>query len=524
MSDFRSDATWTRSVYALLIVATLSIVSGRIAVVISREGDTAFLSANDRSRWCTIAALVEHGSYEIDGYLNRRGAKRNRRPWSTIDLVRHKGRDGKLHYYSSKPPLLPTIYAGVYYCVANTMGMWLSDQPIYIARIILWLVNVPTLLIFLLATIASIDRVTPNAWAKCFLAAATCLGTMLVPFTIALNNHLPAAACAATALYVFVRSFDHKQGFGWWLLAGLAGGLLAANELPALSMTVFFGGLLLLVRREGILGYSLGVAIIAIAFFSTNWIAHQSLRPPYTHRGDGELLVADIGEIGDETDRLKALLVEQGLATDTSTVQRFPSRVENRERVLVDGKTQLGLIENENGSREIRAWDDWYDYPGSYWVDGRRQGVDRGEPSRLTYFANMTIGHYGLFSLTPIWFLVPIGFAGAFSAGKREHMLLLAAITTATVVCLAFYVMRPEIDRNYGGVSVCFRWMLWFAPLWLFACSQPANWLAERTWGRALGLALLASSIISMSTALNSPWQSPWLYRFWTFLGWIVTG
>src|SRR6056297_1020252 len=148
MSEDVATRRQRRSIYTLLIVIATVLAAGQIAVVASREGDTAFLSANDRSRWCTIAALVEQGTYRIDSYLQRRGAKANRRPWYTIDLVRHLGEDGKQHYYSSKPPLLPTVYAGVYWCVSRVTGMWLVDQPLYLGRMILWLVNVPTLAVF----------------------------------------------------------------------------------------------------------------------------------------------------------------------------------------------------------------------------------------------------------------------------------------------------------------------------------------------------------------------------------------
>ena len=134
----------------------------------------------------------------------------------------------------------------------------------------------------------------------------------------------------------------------------------------------------------------------------------------------------------------------------------------------------------------------------------------------------MTVGHYGIFSLTPIWLLMPIGLLGLLSSRSTELRLLLAVIAVATVVCGVFYVLRPEIDRNYGGVSVCFRWMLWFAPLWLFAIAGPAEWLSNRPWGRWLAIGLLAASVTSMSISLDGPWQSPWLYRFWQYLGWIA--
>ncbi|MEM6470624.1 MAG: hypothetical protein AAF802_13790 [Planctomycetota bacterium] len=536
-----------RSVYVMLAVIAISIVAGRIAVVVSREGDTAFLSANDRSRWCTIASLVETGSYEIDSYLTRTGEKRNRRPWYTIDLVRHQGDDGELHFYSSKPPLLPTIYAGGYWLVRQSLGMSLSDHPLYLARILLALFNLPVLALFLLCTILSIDRVTRTRWAKIFLASCVCFGTMLLPFTVSLSNHLPAAASASVVLFFFTKYFigsEQRLTLPSSVLAGLAAGFLAANELPALSIVAFWGAMLLWLDRRSVIGYSLGVVVVGIAFFAVNWIAHGSLRPPYTHRGIGD----EIGQFDSESMEvdplaLKTLLTQKELASNDDQIVIEPARVAGRLRVSIN-KHQLFALQltetdsspdnlaEKNGSHSwtLRQWDDWYDYPGSYWVDGRRQGVDLGEPSRATYLTNMTIGHHGLFSLTPIWLLVPLGFVGCLRpvrVNSRNHYdtmrwrALLATIVMSSLVCAVFYVMRPEIDRNYGGVSVCFRWMLWFAPLWLFAMSLPVDWLGERAWGRVFCVVLLAASASSMSTALSSPWQSPWLYRFWDFLGWL---
>ncbi len=43
-----------------------------------------FLSANDRSRWDTVRALVEHGTYAIDDVIREPG-------WDTIDMVKHPG-------------------------------------------------------------------------------------------------------------------------------------------------------------------------------------------------------------------------------------------------------------------------------------------------------------------------------------------------------------------------------------------------------------------------------------------------
>ena len=37
--------------------------------------------------------------------------------WNTIDKVSHVGEDGRFHFYSSKPTLLPTILAGGYMAI-----------------------------------------------------------------------------------------------------------------------------------------------------------------------------------------------------------------------------------------------------------------------------------------------------------------------------------------------------------------------------------------------------------------------
>lgn len=507
----------------VLILVALAIATSRIAVVSSREGDTAFLSANDRSRWCTIAALVEDGTYVIDRQISITNEQR-RRPWYTIDMIRHQGADGQQHYYSSKPPLFPTMIAGLYWCLSSVTSMTLSEQPIYMARMLLFLVNIPLLAIFYCCTTAAIFSVTRDRWTRVIATVSTCYGTMLMPFAIALNNHLPAAAGTALVLYVFVRSTSRPTGMWWWLVAGMAAGFTAANELPALSMTGLWCLLLLVVRVRALPAFLFGIAIVAIGFFTTNYIAHQDVRPPYMHRGNGPLIgnvsVAE-GELPDSNSLRRVLRTDPAAPLQMSSMVLEPTGDEGRSRLVVNQHHFFALIQIDANNFEIRHWDDWYDYPTSYWLDGKRKGVDLGEPSRAVYVANMTIGHYGIFSLTPIWLVTLLGFLGNWDKGHKHKRYIVLAIVAATMVCAVFYVMRPEIDRNYGGVSVCFRWMVWFAPLWLFVAAKGFEQLSESSVLRGLGTALLACSVFSMGTALSSPWQSPWIYQFWTFLGWI---
>lgn len=523
-----------QSALRMMMLVALAIAAGRIATVTSKDGTTAFLSANDRSRWCTIATLVERGTYVIDAQIEIADEKmKNRRPWATIDKVRHLGSDGQQHYYSSKPPLFPTLVAGVYKVVNLVTGMTLTDQPVYVARIILALVNLPLLGIFYWATIESIRRVCRHRWAQTVAAFSTCFGTMLLPFAISLNNHLPAAAATAVTIWLYLtaaeRLGDAKSGetravpFSIWLAAGIAATFAAANELPALSMTAFWFLLMALLDRASILPFLLGGAMVAIGFFGTNWVAHRSLRPAYMHRGNGPL-IATLASTAESPDvemaqQIRMVLNEhQGVSTDTELV--INTSDEDQRWVVEAGQQRYALL-REGQRWQLAEWDDWYEYAGSYWQDGVRQGVDRGEPSRSIYLFQMTFGHHGIFSLTPIWLLLPFGLVWGLIRGSRDYRRLAFAVLVATVVCLLFYLNRPVIDRNYGGVSICFRWMLWFTPLWLTMIAPVMEWFNDAVWRRFLLGGMLASSVFSMSLSLATPWQPPWLYQYWQFLGWI---
>ena len=166
--------------------------------------------------------------------------------------------------------------------------------------------------------------------------------------------------------------------------------------------------------------------------------------------------------------------------------------------------------------------DNWYDYEGSYWHEEVRQGVDRGEPSRARYTFHALVGHHGVFSLTPIWCLSAIGLGMWATRRRTVPMPMLAlGIAVMSIVCMAFYLMRPLIDRNYGGVTSGFRWMFWFTPLWLFAMLPSLDRISVSPSLRKLAYGLLAVSVLSTSYPGLNPWQHPWPYRLAEYLGWV---
>jgi hypothetical protein len=432
-----------------------------------------FLSANDRSRWCTLRALVERDMwmaaevrmpdggtqlrwvpYAIDKVLAEPG-------WDTIDMVKHSlpahGEGGQEFLYSSKPPLLPTLMAVPYWVLHKATGATLGSHPYAMGRTLLVIYNVVPLLIYFLLIARLVERFGTSDWGRIFVMAAAIFGTFLTTFSVTVNNHLPGAVSTLVAFYAAVRIwFDGERRLRYFTVAGLFAAFVVACELPGAAFTAALGtALLWKAPKQTLLAGVPAALLVTAGFFATNWIAHESLRPAYTQT-------------------------------------------------------------------------DWYDYEyqrhpddkpvSSYWRN--RQGVDQGEPSELVYAFHALIGHHGIFSLTPVWILAAFGLGIWLTAPGNPRLRQMAVLIAAvTAVCLYFYLfMQPQENRNYGGMTAGLRWAFWFAPLWLISMLPAADRCAERRWTRGSALVLLAVSVLSVSYPTWNPWSHPWLFDFLTYM------
>jgi hypothetical protein len=521
-----------------------------------------FLSANDRSRWTTIRALVEHGTYAIDDII----AEPN---WDTIDMVKHKDAEGNWHLYSSKPPLLATLYAAPYwvvYQIANAFGdetdaetapaITLGTHPYEIGRGLLILFNVVPMVIYFLLLGRLLDRLGTTDWGPIFIMAAAVLGTFLTTFAITLNNHLPAAVSTLVTLWAAARIwYDGEQCPCYFIFAGFFAAFAVACELPALALLGLVGAALLWKHPKPTLLFGLpAAAVVFAAYFGTNYIAHGTIKLPYAHRGDGALLferfVADIDKAIDTLnagrlpDELREQFNEEGISLSSDF------RVRSKHEHLASGDQRRWIIEDrqQNESYSVRAgpgpdadaaigagsllvheFDDWYDYEYTRASDGRviqsywrtPAGIDKGEAELGKYALHSLVGHHGIFSLTPVWLLIFPGVVLLCSIERGYGYRALAALVAIiTLICVAFYILRPPLDRNYGGMTSGFRWVFWLAPLWLLGALPAADWLAARRWGRGLAYVLLALSVISVVYPTWNPWTYPWLTNFWLYMGW----
>ena len=377
-----------------------------------------FLSANDRSRWCTVRALVESDMrvagtpYAIDRVIEQPN-------WDTIDMVKHDG-----HLYSSKPPLLPTLMAAVYWPIHRLTGATLGTHPYAIGRFFLILFNIVPLAIYFVLLAALVERFGTTDWGRIFVVAAAVFGAFLTTFAVTINNHLPAAVCAVAAVYAAVRIwFDGERRLRYFVIAGLFGALATTNEFPALALLAAIALVLAWkAPRPTLIAFAPAVLVVAAAFFGTNWIAHRTLEPAYLHRGGAD-------DWYDYTYQVRGRTIE------------------------------------------------------SYWKNPK--GVDRGEASRGVYATHSLVGHHGIFSLTPIWLLSVVGLGvWMFRRGDARLRWSAAAVAAISLACIGFYLAQPLMNRNYGGVTSGPRWVFWLAPLWLLAMTPAADLMARRRWAR----------------------------------------
>ena len=310
----------------------------------------------------------------------------------------------------------------------------------------------PLVLMFvLLARLA--ERFGTTDWGRIFVVAAATLGTLLNTFAVVLNNHTVAAVSAAVAI-VCVRSHRWPMANGGGdisSLAGLAAAFTAADDLPrADAPGVHWAAIAVACAAANVDCICAGGRGRCRGVLRHELDRPRELAPPYMHRS--------------ETD---------------------PNDNWYKYTYTVNG-------------REVK----------SYWYD--RQGIDKGEPSKLTYAFHVLVGHHGIFSLTPIWFLRSRACGCGCGRPIRCGVNLAIGFAAMTLICLVFYIgFRPQEDRNYGGMTSGFRWMFWFTPLWIVMMIPAADRLARSTGGQVFAAVLLSFSVLSASYPTWNPWVQP---------------
>lgn len=413
-------------------------------------------SANDRSRWCTVRALVELGTYRIDEARQVRG-------WDTIDIVRHEG-----HFYSSKPPLLATIVAGMYWAERQTIGWTLGNNLEAATRLILLVLNVVPMVVALALLTRLIRDASTSAFTAIFVTAAATFGTLLLPFLTVLNNHTVAATAVVIALYPLVRILQGHDA-GWrYALVGFWAAFACCNELPAAAFGVATFGLAFWKSpRKAWLWFAPAALIPLAAYFYTNYLVTGGWKPFYAYYGTE-----------------KYLFVHEGVPSYWM-----------RPKGLDTNRDSFGayLLHCTIGHHGLLSLSPVFLFTLLGWLSLRMKGDDEQETERDIRDA-----------------LRPIHWTGM----------------ALSLIVFVFFMTRTK-NYNYGGVSVALRWMLWLIPFWLLAM-VPALDRVQRianSWlkpaAQSLAWVTLGVSTFSAWYPFDGPWQQPWLFTLLEQAGWI---
>lgn len=269
--------------FALLILVAASIAGARILTA------PGAYSPNDASRWATVRALVDTGSYSI-GYREQHADGTYRDfgimtdpGWETVDIVM----DPTTHrFYSSKPTLLPTLVAGEYWVLRHALNLDISRDRLAVARTILVTINLVPFVLYLLVLARLIDRLGTTMWGGLFVFTTACFGTFVSGFLATLNNHTVAAMGALFAIYqCLCMQLDEDRPWWRFMLAGLFAGWTACNELPSAALACGLMLWLVFLSPRNTLRLALPAMLVPVAaYLLTQYLAVGSILPTYAQK------------------------------------------------------------------------------------------------------------------------------------------------------------------------------------------------------------------------------------------------
>lgn len=260
----RSKEDWlpTHFVAALMMLASL-------AMVLWNLQDASLNNANTGSRYATIEALVDLGTYYIDDthYVH------------TID----KMRVGE-HYISSKPPLLPTYGAAVYWVYQKLTGETIADHEGNVVRTVSFFTGLLFHAVFVVYLYRLCLLLFRRRLAILVTLAVGCFGYLGVAYATAINNHSVAAAISIVGMFHTYRAGQGSPGYKDWILAGFWFGIIGAIDLSCLAFLPAAGLYLLLKDwRKAVFGFGLAALPGLLSLAILNYEITGSIKPAYSN-------------------------------------------------------------------------------------------------------------------------------------------------------------------------------------------------------------------------------------------------
>jgi hypothetical protein len=467
----------------LMILITVGLLCGTIL-----HRSHLIYSPNDSSRWNTIYYLVQHGTYEylpvtvkdVPWAIQDEKPSKITKPllW-TIDMIMV---DGKL--YSSKPPLLPTVLAGLTWVTQKVTGQTFHENPWFIERTILIVAQVIPFAVMLVLLRRHLFRASESPFVRQFAMGVACFGTLLTPWVVTLNNHVIAAATGMIALDAAIRIwFEGRREWYWFTMAGFFAAFTACIELPAGVLAVILFAALLVKDYKHTLIAGLIPALLptAVALY-TNHVVTGQLMPAYE----------SIDEPGGFYDYPDSYWKKR---TGVDALEE-PKPVYLAHMLIGhDGFFSLSPILLVPLAGMI--------------VELRRRG-DRAALAGMVLAMPAIIVAVDLSPkvLTPPILLAALAAMAMELRRNGNRAGLAAMVLTMTAILVGVY---GRTTNNYGGGCHGFRWLFWVIPMWLLFLPAGIEWIRRTVAGRYALYGLLAISVFSVGFALDNPWSTNWI-------------
>ena len=211
---------WQRSTLNLVLILCLGLIGGSGLLVSCETKNSAVRNTNVGSRYGQVEGLVNHGTYAITKTRYNR----------TIDKVRLPNGD----YISSKPPLLPTVTAGVYWVYRAVTGYDIRTDEKKVVLFCNLVMGAFLHVIMLIFWLRLLLLITPKPEVVVLSVAMVAFGFLGMGYAIELNNHSVAACMTTVGFYFAYRirnEFDvHPRH---WAFVGLIFGFLPAVDVPS---------------------------------------------------------------------------------------------------------------------------------------------------------------------------------------------------------------------------------------------------------------------------------------------------
>lgn len=383
-------------------------------------------SWNDQSRFATIEALVENPQSQP-----RFAIDYTTWGWWTGDKIF----DGE-HFYSTKPPVLSVLGAGIYYLLHNMFGLSYSNPRheglIYFILTFL-LMGIPCAGMLALFY-DMMRRMGLSKKHAVFLTSALGIGSLFLSYTLVFNNHTFAGAMVFFGFYFLMRAIEHRGSRGWNLfLSGLFTGLgLTSDIVGAAPFTAaFFLYLMTLGLQRGWL---------------KSFSAKNLIWGPF------------------------AIFVVIGLFLKNRTVRWLG--------VELWGSFLLGLLvfvglhfyfnwQITGGWKPIYAMQSLYTKMAVEGYYGEVLGSQEGifSEGRFRYIINSLFGLRGVFLYTPILFF-SFYFIVKAALDKRNRLARLALFILVFLIPSWIFLLLET--KNYGGTSYASRYFIAPIPMLFF--------------------------------------------------------